>query len=113
MTLHIDISLGMTLHIDSRLNMTSRAQEPRLGGNSAKASSGINAVTPSTGDDVQQHLKDTLASGGGYSQEPLVATLVVGRYLRAQYPNQYPNCWTPMLATLSFDRVLLNIARIQ
>ncbi|GFH33463.1 predicted protein, partial [Haematococcus lacustris] len=47
----------------------------KLGGNSAKASSGINALSPDTGDSPQLFERDTLASGGQRSQPSLVHTL--------------------------------------
>mmetsp|Transcript_14460 Transcript_14460/g.31345 ORF Transcript_14460/g.31345 Transcript_14460/m.31345 type:complete len:509 (-) Transcript_14460:702-2228(-) len=49
---------------------------PRLGGNSAKASSGINALNLPGGDSVELFEKDTLVSGGGLSDVKLVETLV-------------------------------------
>lgn len=48
-----------------------------LGGNSAKASSGINAVNAAAGDSTQAYAADTTKSGGGFSNEELVATLAV------------------------------------
>lgn len=48
-----------------------------LGGNSAKASSGINAVNAAAGDTTQAYAADTTKSGGGFSNEELVATLAV------------------------------------
>lgn len=53
---------------------------PQVGGNSAKASSGINALTPS--DSPEVYAQDTLASGGGLSDQRLVQRLVVGDALR-------------------------------
>jgi aspartate oxidase len=50
-----------------------------LGGNSAKASSGINSVTPELGDSAAAYAADTLQSGGGLSARELVDTLVVRR----------------------------------
>lgn len=52
-------------------------KEARLGGNSQKASSGVSALTPEFGDSQEDYQHDTIASGGGYSREPLVSTLVV------------------------------------
>ena len=49
----------------------------RLGGNSAKASSGINALNPPAGDSQQLFESDTEKSGGGLSKKELVSTLVV------------------------------------
>lgn len=49
-------------------------KEPKLGGNSAKASSGINAALDAQ--DAPRFRDDTLASGGGLSLERSVATLV-------------------------------------
>lgn len=48
-----------------------------LGGNSAKASSGINAVHAAAGDSIQAYAADTTKSGGGFSTEELVETLAV------------------------------------
>ncbi len=48
-----------------------------LGGNSAKASSGINAVNPDVGDTREAFKGDTFKSGGGMSDEELVSLLVV------------------------------------
>lgn len=50
---------------------------PKLGGNSAKASSGINALNPPGGDSPELFASDTLSSGGGLSDEALVTQLVV------------------------------------
>lgn len=52
-------------------------KNPTLGGNSMKASSGINAVNPAAGDTQQTFSSDTIKSGGGISKEDLVAQLVV------------------------------------
>jgi succinate dehydrogenase/fumarate reductase flavoprotein subunit len=52
-------------------------KESKLGGNSAKASSGINALTPASGDSVDLYTNDTLVSGGGRSRTELVSKLVV------------------------------------
>ena len=52
-------------------------KEVRLGGNSAKASSGINALNLPGGDSMELFTKDTLTSGGGLSDKGLVETLVV------------------------------------
>eukprot|EP00798_Chlamydomonas_sp_ICE-L_P019452 gene19452-26114_t len=49
---------------------------PKLGGNSMKASSGMNALTVDSGDASELYKADTLASGGGLSKEELVSTLV-------------------------------------
>lgn len=48
-----------------------------VGGNSARASSGINAVNPAAGDSKALYAGDTRRSGGGLSKEELVATLAV------------------------------------
>jgi len=53
-------------------------KNPILGGNSAKASSGINAVNSAAGDSIEAYAADTTKSGGGYSAEGLVSTLAVG-----------------------------------
>jgi hypothetical protein len=52
-------------------------KEARPGGNSMKASSGINALTPEQGDAAEAFRQDTLSSGGGLSVPELVDTLVV------------------------------------
>ena len=51
-------------------------KEPQLGGNSAKASSGMNATTPASGDTDEAFYADTLASGGGRASPDLVAAMV-------------------------------------
>ena len=51
-------------------------KEPRLGGNSVKASSGINAVDGTEPDAVASFIKDTQLSGGGLSDGDLIQTLV-------------------------------------
>lgn len=51
---------------------------PKVGGNSAKASSGMNALNVPGGDSLELFTSDTLTSGGGLSSEELVAHLVVG-----------------------------------
>ncbi|EFN54784.1 hypothetical protein CHLNCDRAFT_134736 [Chlorella variabilis] len=51
-------------------------KEARAGGNSMKASSGINALTPDQGDAAEAFREDTLRSGGGLSAPELVDTLV-------------------------------------
>jgi hypothetical protein len=48
-----------------------------LGGNSAKASSGINAVNAAAGDSTAAYAADTTKSGGGFSTQGLVDTLAV------------------------------------
>ena len=52
-------------------------KEAKLGGNSAKASSGINSLNEPAGDAPELFKGDTLRSGGGLSDEGLVDTLVV------------------------------------
>lgn len=52
-------------------------KEARPGGNSMKASSGINAMTPESGDSAEAFRADTVKSGGGMSTPELVDTLVV------------------------------------
>ncbi len=53
-------------------------KNPSIGGNSARASSGINAVNPAAGDSEALFVADTLRSGGGLSQPALVERLAVG-----------------------------------
>jgi hypothetical protein len=57
-----------------------------LGGNSAKASSGINAVNAAAGDSTQAYAADTTKSGGGHCTEQLVATLAVSASCAAATP---------------------------
>jgi flavocytochrome c len=51
-------------------------KEERTGGNSMKASSGINAVSIENGDSPSTFVEDTLTSGGGLSDPALVQTLI-------------------------------------
>ncbi|KAL4452364.1 hypothetical protein ABPG75_008026 [Micractinium tetrahymenae] len=51
-------------------------KEARPGGNSMKASSGINALTPESGDSAEAFRGDTIKSGGGLSAPELVDALV-------------------------------------
>lgn len=51
-------------------------KEAKVGGNSAKASSGINAVTCEAGDSIEAFIKDTISSGGlEFCEHRLVETL--------------------------------------
>ena len=59
-------------------------KNPMLGGNSMKASSGINAVNQAAGDTRQIYAGDTIKSGGGLSKEDLVAQLVVSPAQRSE-----------------------------
>lgn len=63
---------------DPGLEVVVLEKEAKPGGNSVKASSGINSVTPETGDDAEAFRSDTTRSGGGLSRPELVSTLVVG-----------------------------------
>lgn len=56
-------------------------KNPMFGGNSMKASSGINAVNAAAGDTQQTYSGDTVKSGEGLSKEDLVAQLVVRRFV--------------------------------
>jgi len=58
------------------INIVMLEKEERTGGNSIKASSGINAVSLEDGDSLETFVEDTLASGGGLSDPALVQTLV-------------------------------------
>lgn len=53
-----------------------------VGGNSAKASSGINAVNGAAGDSAAVFAGDTLRSGGGLSDAKLVEVLAVSGWGR-------------------------------
>lgn len=58
------------------LQVTVVEKMPNLGGNSMKASSGINAVNPPVGDSTELYENDTMKSGGGLSKAELVSRLV-------------------------------------
>jgi len=64
------IAMGVDVHVVLVDKM------PKLGGNSAKASSGINALNVPGGDSEQLFESDTIKSGGGLSKPDLVHTLV-------------------------------------
>jgi len=57
-------------------------KEANLGGNSARASSGVSGLTESEGDSLEAYGQDTLASGGGRSRPELVSALVVSVLLQ-------------------------------
>ncbi|KAI9266521.1 FAD binding domain-containing protein [Phascolomyces articulosus] len=61
--------------LDPSLNVILVDKEANIGGNSAKATSGINAMTEA-GDSLDAFEKDTLESGGGLSNTDLVHKLV-------------------------------------
>jgi succinate dehydrogenase/fumarate reductase flavoprotein subunit len=61
----------------ARVDVVLLEKASQVGGNSAKASSGISALTPETGDDEALFEADTLRSGGGRSSSALMHTLVV------------------------------------
>ncbi|RHZ34636.1 hypothetical protein DYB31_015953 [Aphanomyces astaci] len=70
---------GMTaaleaLEANASLRIVLLEKEPKVGGNSAKASSGINAAQSK--DDLDAYLQDTLKSGGGFTNPVLAQTLV-------------------------------------
>lgn len=61
---------------DHHTRITLLEREPTRGGNSMKASSGINAVCTQNNDSIDTFLQDTLASGGHRCNQALVSTLV-------------------------------------
>jgi flavocytochrome c len=61
---------------NASINIVMLEKEERTGGNSIKASSGINAVSFEDNDSLETFAEDTLASGGGLSDLALVRTLV-------------------------------------
>lgn len=61
-------------HLDPSLRILLLEKEPKLGGNSAKASSGINAALDAN--DAPHFQEDTLRSGGGLSTEQMVRVFV-------------------------------------
>ena len=63
--------------LDPSLDVVVLEKEAKPGGNSVKASSGINALTPQQNDSAEVFQQDTLRSGGGLSRPELVNTLVV------------------------------------
>ena len=82
-------SAGLTASLEAGMRLNGQEQgkvdvvilekESFVGGNSMKASSGMNAYTDSTlstADSIDQFKRDTLASGGGLSDENLVDVLV-------------------------------------
>ncbi|ETV85928.1 hypothetical protein H257_02452 [Aphanomyces astaci] len=62
------------LEANASLRIVLLEKEPKVGGNSAKASSGINAAQSK--DDLDAYLQDTLKSGGGFTNPVLAQTLV-------------------------------------
>lgn len=70
---------GLTAAIEAHNNQAKVIlieKEKNIGGNSMKATSGINAVEPSKGDTRDAFIQDTLKSGAGISQKELVIKLV-------------------------------------
>ncbi len=63
------------LNIDAAITILEKEERP--GGNSMKASSGMSALTPTSGDTPEIYEHDTIISGGKLSNERLVKTLVV------------------------------------
>jgi succinate dehydrogenase/fumarate reductase flavoprotein subunit len=64
----------------SRVHVLLLEKNDRVGGNSAKASSGINSVNPNAGDSASLFEQDTLKSGRGRSDAALVQALVAGAH---------------------------------
>jgi flavocytochrome c len=63
--------------LGSRLSVVVLEKTAALGGsNSAKASSGLSALTVASGDSEELFMKDTMSSGDGFSDETLVRKLV-------------------------------------
>lgn len=69
------LTSALTASSNPNIAVTLIEKEPRLGGNSQKASSGISAVTSSYDDSTEDFIQDTLKSGGGLSNPSLVKTL--------------------------------------
>jgi hypothetical protein len=67
------------MNIDASITILEKEERP--GGNSMKASSGMNALTPASGDTAESYEHDTIVSGGKMSNERLVKTLVVSASL--------------------------------
>lgn len=65
------------IEADPNLEVVILEKEAKPGGNSMKASSGINALSLDQGDSHEAFKKDTVKSGGGLSRPELVETLVV------------------------------------
>lgn len=71
-----------------------------LGGNSAKASSGLSALNTSSGDTEKSFVADTLKAGGGLSDEHLVRKLVVSAStVRGQPRGRLPQPRVPRLSS--------------
>jgi len=69
------LTSALTASSNPNIAVTLIEKEPKLGGNSKKASSGISAVTSSCEDSTEDFIQDTLKSGGGLSNPTLVKTL--------------------------------------
>ncbi|CEI88237.1 hypothetical protein RMCBS344292_02631 [Rhizopus microsporus] len=70
------LSAAIEAHNQGNTRVILIEKEDKIGGNSMKATSGINAIEPLTGDNRDAFVQDTLKSGGGLSDESLVAKLV-------------------------------------
>lgn len=69
------LTSALTASSNPNIVVTLIEKEPKLGGNSKKASSGMSAVASSCDDTTEDFIQDTLKSGGGLSNPALVKTL--------------------------------------
>ncbi|KAG1456315.1 hypothetical protein G6F46_007722 [Rhizopus delemar] len=70
------LSAAIEAHDQGNTRVILIEKEDKVGGNSMKASSGINAIENTTGDSREAFIQDTLKSGDGLSNEELVTKLV-------------------------------------
>ncbi|KAI8376332.1 FAD binding domain-containing protein [Radiomyces spectabilis] len=70
------LSAAIQAHEAGHVHVVLIEKEKNIGGNSMKATSGINAVEPLSNDTEQLFVQDTLQSGGGLSKANLVDKLV-------------------------------------
>ncbi|KAI8983035.1 FAD binding domain-containing protein [Pilobolus umbonatus] len=70
------LSAAIEAHKVPNVNVIIVEKEKNIGGNSMKATSGINAIEPRDGDTRDDFIQDTLKSGAGICREELVTKLV-------------------------------------
>ncbi|KAI8061882.1 FAD binding domain-containing protein [Gilbertella persicaria] len=70
------LSAAIEAHHQGNTKVILVEKEKNIGGNSMKATSGINAIESTTNDSREAFIQDTLMSGAGISQQDLVSKLV-------------------------------------